>query len=264
MTEAVQAEVSEALNEETPEVQETATEQSEGEGQDQEQVLQLTEKQLQERLDATAAKVRAKAERKADREIAKIREELQALKVNATPVLSSDDRPTLDQFDSYDEYTLALADWRFEQKQKEQEEKQSKASKEREQTERVEKFADKVADFKAKTADFDSVVEEISDMPMNQAVFEAVAESDFTGELTYHFGKHPEVLDKLNKLSPIQAAREIGKLEAQLSAPAPAKKTSNAPSPITPVSSRSSDSGLSDNLSTEEWIARRNKQLKRA
>lgn len=263
MTDEVQAEVSEALNEETPDVQSTATEQEEGEGQNEEQVLQLTKKQLQEQLDATAAKVRAKAERKTEREIAKLREELLRNQEQAKPVLKADDRPTLDQFDSYDEYTLALADWRFDQKQKEIAEQQSKQSEERRKAELAEKFEDKVTAFKETKPDFNSVVEEIADMPLTQAVYESVADSDKAGELLYHFGKHPEVLERLNRLSPIQAAREIGKLEAQF-ATTPTPKTSKAPNPVTPVSSRSSDTSLSDNLSTAEWIARRNKQLKRA
>jgi hypothetical protein len=68
-------------------------------------------------------------------------------------------------------------------------------------------------------------------------------------------------------------AREIGKIEANLGANPPAKKTSTAPAPIAPVTARTStgtpaydttDPRSVKNMSTSEWIeAERARQIKK-
>jgi hypothetical protein len=67
-------------------------------------------------------------------------------------------------------------------------------------------------------------------------------------------------------------AKEIGKIEAQLTANPPVKKTSNAPSPISPVSARTTGSPAYDttdprsikSMSTSDWIeAERARQVKK-
>ena len=67
---------------------------------------------------------------------------------------------------------------------------------------------------------------------------ELVRDSDNPAELSYYLGRHPEELDKLSEMTPGQAARYIGKLEAKIdtATPTPAgKKTSDAPAPPTPI-----------------------------
>ena len=70
----------------------------------------------------------------------------------------------------------------------------------------------------------------------------------------------------------ILQAKEIGKIEARLTADPPVKKTSNAPSPISPVTARSTGSPNFDttdprsikSMSTSEWIeAERQRQMKK-
>ena len=91
-------------------------------------------------------------------------------------------------------------------------------------------------------------------------------------EVAYHLGANPKEAERISRLSPILQAKEIGKIEAQLAANPPVKKTSNAPAPISPVSARTTGSPAYDttdprsikSMSTSEWIeAERLRQVKK-
>jgi hypothetical protein len=90
-------------------------------------------------------------------------------------------------------------------------------------------------------------------------------ESDRGAELTYHFAKNPSVLERLNGMTPTQAAREIGKLEATLpkyERPAPpSKKLSTAPAPAGTLGSqgRATTPSLAS-ASMDEYMAQRKQQ----
>ena len=101
---------------------------------------------------------------------------------------------------------------------------------------------------------------------------QAIQFSDIGPELAYHLGANPKEAERISKLQPILQAKEIGKLEAKLAADPPVKKTSNAPSPISPVTARSTGSPNFDttdprsikSMSTSEWIeAERQRQIKK-
>jgi len=243
-----------------PAVEETATEQTEAEKPESEQAETYTKEQLQEKLNAEAKKIRERTERKFNRKLEELRQEVNA---KTAPKEEVKAKPTLDQFDSLEEYTDALTDYKLELKaQKEREDAAANEAKQR-QTQLKSTFQERQNEFKSKVADYDEVVAEIAEIKLSSAIIETLAESELGPQLAYHFGKNPEELERINELSPISAAREIGKLEAKLSSTEkPPKKQSSAPNPITPVSTRSSDSGLSDNLPAEEWIKRRNAQLR--
>ena len=66
---------------------------------------------------------------------------------------------------------------------------------------------------------------------------EIVQESDNPAELSYYLGKNPEELDKIAAMTPNQATRYIGRLEAKIaeSPTTAAARTSDAPAPPTPI-----------------------------
>ena len=80
-----------------------------------------------------------------------------------------------------------------------------------------------------------------SDVPAAPHVLESILDSDVGPQLAYHLAKHPDVAERLNAMTPVQAAREIGRLEAAVTGPVaaqptpPAKRTTTAPAPINPV-----------------------------
>jgi hypothetical protein len=92
-------------------------------------------------------------------------------------------------------------------------------------------------------------------------VMEAVLDSDKPAELLYFLGKNPDLASELVGLSPAQLGRRIARLETQMAEQAK-PKTSAAPRPLDPVRGGSSDNELRSDLSTDEWMRRREKQLK--
>lgn len=88
---------------------------------------------------------------------------------------------------------------------------------------------------------------------------EAVLEADDPAALLHHLGKNPDLAAELEGLSPVQVARKVARIEAQMQAPKEPKQ-STAPKPIAPVKGKREEGGLSDDLPTEEWIKRFNQR----
>ena len=93
-------------------------------------------------------------------------------------------------------------------------------------------FEERTEAFKAKATDFDDVVSEYVNKggKFSDVIRELVMESDLGPQLTYHLAKNPSVANKLNSLSPLQAAKEFARLEDTLSKPS---KATQAKPPIT-------------------------------
>ncbi len=119
---------------------------------------------------------------------------------------------------------------------------------------KVEKAEDKYEDFEEKVGKLD---------PRNPVVL-AIMEAENGADIAYHLGSHADEAKKLFSLSPASAIREIGKLEARLSAPTEKPKTpSKAPAPVQPLTGTSpvTSSEPSENDDTATWIRKRQKQI---
>lgn len=93
------------------------------------------------------------------------------------------------------------------------------------------------------------------------ALGEAVFESDDPAALLHHLGTNPEVAAELHGLTPIQLARRIARIEAQMAEP-PKPKVSNAPKAIRPLSAtRPAQGELRDDMPIDEWARRFREQL---
>ena len=165
-------------------------------------------------------------------------------------------KPTADQFESYDEFVEALTDWKVAQKTQTLAQDAAKGVV---QHERQANYKERLAETKATITDYDAVMEKAADMQIADYVGEAVFDSERGPEIFYHLAQHPEVAERLNGLSPLKAAMEIGKIEAQLSAPA-VKRTSQAPAPISPIAPGSNTKVNLDTADFETYVAERRKQ----
>ncbi|WNJ88470.1 hypothetical protein [Bosea sp. 685] len=98
----------------------------------------------------------------------------------------------------------------------------------------VEDFNDRVADAVKVIPDFRDVVGKTTDRthPVSPVVGQLILESEKGALLQYHFARNPADLRRLNGLSPLGAAREIGKIEARLSL-AKSTTATRAPPPVT-------------------------------
>jgi hypothetical protein len=89
---------------------------------------------------------------------------------------------------------------------------------------RLEELERRLPGSRAKLAAVDGV-------PVARHVEHLILESEKSAHLALHFAEHPEKLAALNRLPPVAAARELGRLESRLSLPKPRTET-KAPAPI--------------------------------
>lgn len=99
------------------------------------------------------------------------------------------------------------------------------------------------------------------DVPISVPMAEAIAESEFGADIAYFLGKNVKEAERIAKLSPMTAAREIGRLEAKFAASATVSKT---PPPGKTVGARGGAStGLRDDMPLSEWMAAFDKTMQR-
>jgi hypothetical protein len=117
-------------------------------------------------------------------------------------------------------------------------------------------FEERTEAFKAKATDFEDVIGEYVNKggKFSDVIRELVMESDLGPQLTYHLAKNPAVANKLNSLSPLQAAKEFARLEDTLSKPS---KVTKAPAPITSPKGGASGSFDPAKASMDEYVAKR-------
>lgn len=160
---------------------------------------------------------------------------LDASKVEpAAPI--NNGKPDPKNFDTHDAYDEAKYVWRKNQEKAEQEQSILK----NENQKRVQSYVEKRDVFKAKTPDFDEVMEDVEGVQLSPTIQDLILSSENGPELAYELAKKREDLARICKLSPIAAAREMGRLESKLSLISSSEKktepkTTKAPAPLAPV-----------------------------
>lgn len=179
-------------------------------------------------------------------------------------------KPKAEDFDSYDEFTEALTDWKLAEKDRAQAAARDRAQAEEAHKAVVGKWQERAAVVKKANPDYEKVLDSAADVPIPGYVEAALLESDLGPEIAYHLAKNRKELERIVALSPASAGREIGKIEARLeSRPATPKPTvSKAPKPVKPV--QGSRAGTAPSVYDDElaadfnaWEARRRADLKR-
>ncbi|MGZ3770067.1 MAG: hypothetical protein ACXVCP_00355 [Bdellovibrio sp.] len=212
----------------------------------------------------------------AEQEVAYWKE--QALKGNSKPEPEttkahakeeSNDEPQEQDFETFKEYQKALIKYELSQEKKESDKKARESQVKSDYQKQVEKFQSKVSEFAKTKDDFEDVISEVDDVPLSHAVQESITSSENGPELMYELAKNKKELMRINALSPILAAREIGKIEARLAKTEtkPIPKTTKAPAPIAPVGSNGSakpKKSITDpNLTQSEYEQLRREQMKK-
>jgi hypothetical protein len=175
----------------------------------------------------------------------------------------TDAAPQRDAFETYEEYIEARAEWKAEQKvQKaiaEIESRQQRSTQEGTQQQRVQQFQAQVQKVRTEVQDFDAVMEAADEVPLTQAMREAILESEVGALLTYHLAKNPAEASRISQLSPVAQVKALGRIEADL-ATTKAPRVSKAPDPIKPIGSGSSTSPDPAKMSMQDYEQWRRKQ----
>lgn len=209
----------------------------------------------QEELDAAIGKRLAREQRKWER--------AQQLKPQQSPQMPMD-APNPDYFDTAEAYAEALAE-RKAQEIVQQREYQ------RQQADVLEAYHEREEDARAKYDDFEQVAYNPR-LPISEAMAQTIQASDIGPEIAYYLGSNPKEADRIFRMPALMQAKEIGKIESKIATNPPVAKSTSAPPPITPVTSRSSGNPTYDTtdprsiktMSTSEWIeADRQRQIRK-
>lgn len=207
----------------------------------------------QEEVDALITKRLAKEQRKWER---KLSQPAQQAKPVAAPA------PTADQFASVDEYAQALAERKaHELIQQRQAQQQEEAL--------LENYQEREEAAREKYDDFEQVALNPK-LPITTLMAQTIRASDVGPDVAYYLGSNPKEAERIARLPAFLQAKEIGRIEAKVQSSPPVKKTSSAPTPISPVTARSASTTFDTtdprsvkNMTTSQWIeAERQRQMK--
>lgn len=178
-------------------------------------------------------------------------------KAEETP--DADKKPVVADFDNYEDFIEALAEWKAD--------KLINAAEARRATKNADTdFSKRFVEGKKAFKDWDEVVTD--DVKVSKAMEDAIKATDIPAAVIYHLSDNPEEADRILALPAVKQVLEIGKIEDALAKAAkkgaddkPGKKPSNAPEPITPVkpSGKTVTKSLED-MDPDEFIRHQNKK----
>jgi chemotaxis protein histidine kinase CheA len=177
--------------------------------------------------------------------------------------------PTVDQFQSYEDYSMALAEFVADAKhtentaaQRQAYEQQQIAQEQRVQLDRWSKTLDEA---RQQNPQFDETLN--LDTPMSLPMQHLAMESPQGIAILQWLSEHPDDAQRLSTLHPAETYREMGKLEARLEAASPTGKSgparvvSSAKAPIKPLGTSPPSEDpfeITDDLSMDEHFRRMN------
>lgn len=200
----------------------------------------------QEEVDALITKRLAKEQRKWERK----------LQQPATPAVPPVPKeiPPADQFESVEAYAQALAEKRAAELLQQREAQQQQAQV-------LESHRDREESAREKYDDYEDVVYNPK-LAITPIMAQTIQASDMGPDVAYYLGTNPKEAERIARMPAIAQAKEIGKIEAKLTSSPPVKKTTSAPTPISPVSARTTSTSLdttdpraAKQMSASEWIA---------
>ena len=214
----------------------------------------------------------------AQAELAKLRG---TAKPDDTPKPVIEGKPKVDDFESYDEYTEALTDWKIEQREKQAAEARQAAEYEKSVNDRVKTFQERIGQHLQSNPDFwEKVSPDVVQLrplstltdaerqqasPLN-ALAEHFIRSEHGPALMMYFTEHPDEIQRVATLHPSTFWVELGRIEGRLNAAstatAPQSTASKARPPVRPVTgSPTTDSDeIDDDAPFELFVKKRNAQ----
>ena len=220
----------------------------------------------QAELDAIVQKRVAKAERASERNYQRSLERqleiYQSKDVQQAKPAVNQGKPNRDIYTDDVQFIEDLADWKATSRIEEQfkiRERSAQAETQSQQLNRVKQdFNERVAKSMSQYPDFEEIAYS-DDLKISQPMSHVIAESAVGPAIAYFLGKNPDESAKIAAMSPRDAVKALGKLEAKFETPT-GKTFSTAPAPIKPVVSAKALSASLESASMEEYRKARAKQ----
>ena len=174
-------------------------------------------------------------------------------------------RPKQEDFENYDDYVDALTDWKVDEKL----EAQTKEAQDKEMDGRTaeadKEFRGKLEKGRERYNDFEEVAMNPT-LPITRAMVEILHECENPADVAYYLGRNRQECASISNMTPFQAAKAIGKIEADIKAELektpppppkkePEKKVPKAPPPIEPIGSREVVTKDPDKMTQKEYEA---------
>jgi len=168
---------------------------------------------------------------------------------NQQPNTQAAQAPKPEDFPTYEDFLDARAEFRAKEatrkewaaiKAEEQQAQRVQAEQTRAQSAES-NWSQRASEAAAKYPDFEQKISTVAPLnPVAQAVLKA---SPMAGDLAYHLAAHPELIDKLNGMHPLDQAAEMGRIEGKLTGTGGQPKVSQMPKPMTPINGGKSNAG---------------------
>ena len=209
-----------------------------------------TEEQKPNKLEkrfSDITKQREQARQEAERERTRASEleaRLKELESQLQPKQVDDGKPRPEQYSDAFEYNEALTEYKINQRMEQKEREAEQARLQEQKLIQAKTFAEREQTVRAELPDYDDMIAS-SDVMISDQVKDAILESDIGPKIIYHLAENPEIAEKINKMSLVNALKEVGKIEARLEkapeskAEVKAVEVSKAPRPISPLKSMS-------------------------
>lgn len=170
-------------------------------------------------------------------EVRILKEQLEAARAKPTEEpeqeASKDKPPVVDDFETYELYQDARDEYRDNKLRAEFEQRLAGRDA---ATQRKTSWDDKSKTARVAHADFDEVMETAT-VPKSPDVVAGISQHEQGAEIAYHLGQHPELVERLDGLTPLAALIEIGNIAASLN---PTEKPPSAPEKTEPIVSKAS------------------------
>jgi len=203
-----------------------------------------------------------------DRQVEMLTQELlktkQPVQQQAQPVqVELPTKPNRDEFDDDTDYFMAVSDYKYKANRFQEEQERQKNAVVESHQRNYQQHQLRAADFVSKNpdkGDYWAVAENNTITQYYPSEMKAaIVASGMSPQIAYHLGKNQAEAIRIAN-SPLPSL-EIGKLEAKLSSPAPAKQVSMAPQAINPVGDTNAAHERvpgKDNMAYEEYKAKMN------
>ena len=177
--------------------------------------------------------------------------------------------PTVDQFQTYEDYSMALAEFVADAKQTEHTAAQQRAHEQQQQAQQqrvqLDRWSKTLGEARQHDPKFDETLN--LDTPMSRPMQHLAMESPHGIAILQWLSANPDDAQRISTLHPAEAYREMGKLEARLEAASstknsgPARVVSSAKAPIKPLGTSPPAENpfeITDDLSMDEHFRRMN------
>jgi hypothetical protein len=265
-----QASVSETVAETTPETKAEATQEvaetevKTAEAKDEATEAPVEGAEVVETEEEKKTKSQLRAERRRahiaalEAEVKRLSEVAAAAERNKPATDAIGEKPDRAKYDDEAEYTADLAAYKVREQflaaQSKAHETNTTTVRNDSTAKRMELFKERAMALADRYPDIEAKVFNDTTLPMSATMAETIMDSEKGPEIAYHLSANRELAQRIKSMSPLQAAMELGRIEANLSLPKPRTQTQAPPPPTTLSGTARSPNKNPENMSQAEYV----------